>query len=201
MNALRIVESHAVLLTNDDIDTDQIIPARFLKTTEQRGLGEHLFADWRYDSAGAPIPGFALNTPRASTARLLIGGRNFGCGSSREHAPWALSDFGFQVVIATSFADIFRGNALKNGIVPLQLTPDAYAQLLAVVRQYPDAVLRVDIAARSLTGGGHCWSFPLAPFAKHCLLEGVDQMGYLLAASHEIDAFERSHPASIRTSG
>lgn len=184
------IDSPALLLPVDDIDTDQIIPARFLKTTSRRGLGEHLFADWRYDDAGAPRPGFVLNAPTAAGRRVLVGGRNFGCGSSREHAPWALADYGIQAVVAPSFADIFRNNALKNGVVPVQVTLEAHAAVVAVLTAHPDAPVVVDVAVGTVAAGGQSWTFPLAPFARHCLLEGVDQLGYLLAAMDEISAWE-----------
>ncbi len=193
------VSSAALLLAVDDIDTDQIIPARFLKTTQRRGLGAHLFADWRYADDGTPRPGFPLNAPGAAQRRILVGGRNFGCGSSREHAPWALADFGIQAVVATSFADIFRGNALKNGIVPVQLEPRPHATLVRHLTARPDAILTVDVAAQQLRATNEAWTFPLVPFARHCLLEGLDQLGYLLAAGPEIGAFESRHPAPVAT--
>jgi 3-isopropylmalate/(R)-2-methylmalate dehydratase small subunit len=199
MPPLSEVASCAVLLAHDDIDTDQIIPARFLKTTERRGLGTHLFADWRYGADGSPRPGFPLNAADARGRRILVGGRNFGCGSSREHAPWALADFGFQAVVASSFADIFRNNALKNGLVPVQLAPDAHASLVRALTAEPALVISVDVAAGILRAGEESWPFPLAPFARHCLLEGIDQLGYLLGASGEIARYEGAQlpPASI----
>lgn len=199
MPPLSRIESRATLLVVDDIDTDQIIPARFLKITDRLGLGAHAFSDWRYHADGSRRTDFPLNAPGASERRILVGGRNFGCGSSREHAPWALADFGIRAVVAPSFADIFRNNALKNGIVPVQLTADAHAAVVAALRTEPDAIVRVDVAAQRISVGAHAWDFPLAPFARHCLLEGVDQLGYLLGASHDIAAYEASHPATVST--
>lgn len=191
--------SHAVLVARDDIDTDQIIPARYLKTTERRGLGTHLFADWRYAADGSPLPEFPLNTRAARGRRILVGGRNFGCGSSREHAPWALADFGFQCVVASSFADIFRNNALKNGLVPVALDPPAHAMLVGALRADPNQVLAVDVASCTLRLGDDAWPFPLAPFARHCLLEGVDQLGYLLGAADDIARYEATQPTFVPT--
>jgi 3-isopropylmalate/(R)-2-methylmalate dehydratase small subunit len=199
MPPLTSIRGRAVLLPADDIDTDQIIPARFLKTTERRGLGTHLFADWRYAADGSPRPGFALNAPGAAGRRVLVGGRNFGCGSSREHAPWAIADFGFQCVVATSFADIFRSNALKNGIVPVQLSTEAHATFVRRLIEDADTLVTVDVAAQRIAIGDDSWHFPLAPFARHCLLEGVDQLGYLLSAADEIAQYEARHPAAFET--
>jgi len=199
MPPLTRIESRAVLLATDDIDTDQMIPARFLKTTERRGLGTHLFADWRYTADGTLRSDFILNAPGASERRILVGGRNFGCGSSREHAPWALADFGFQAVVAPSFADIFRNNALKNGIVPVQLDREAHAALVEHLALNSDVVAVVDVASQRLLVGQDTWGFPLAPFARHCLLEGIDQLGFLLGADDEIARYEQSHPAAIST--
>ncbi len=199
MPPLTRIESRAVLLATDDIDTDQMIPARFLKTTERRGLGTHLFADWRYTADGTLRSDFILNAPGASERRILVGGRNFGCGSSREHAPWALADFGFQAVVAPSFADIFRNNALKNGIVPVQLDREAHAAIVEHLALHPDVVAVVDVASQRLLVGQDTWGFALAPFARHCLLEGIDQLGFLLGADDEIARYEQSHPAAIST--
>lgn len=199
MPALTEVSSAAILLPLDDIDTDQIIPARFLKTTERRGLGTHVFADWRYTADGTPNADFPLNVPGASARRILVAGRNFGCGSSREHAPWALADFGIAAVIAPSFADIFRNNALKNGLVPVAIDAGAHAALVQALRETPNAILRVDVSAMRLEAFGASHPFPLPPFARHCLLEGVDQMGYLLSAGDEIARYESAHPALSST--
>ena len=185
----------AVALPIDDIDTDQIIPARFLKVTDKQGLGAALFADWRYlagnDGAQAPRPDFALNRPDAEGARILVAGHNFGCGSSREHAPWALLGFGFGAVVATSFADIFRNNALKNGLLPVAIPPAALARLLDALRADPLALVTVDLEAQSITlPGGERVPFPVDAFARRCLLQGVDELGYLLSFEPRIRAYE-----------
>jgi 3-isopropylmalate/(R)-2-methylmalate dehydratase small subunit len=180
--------SRTLVLPAHDIDTDQIIPARFLTTTTRTGLGRHLFADWRYDERGAPRPDFVLNRPEAAGCRILVAGRNFGCGSSREHAPWALIDHGFRAVVSTGFADIFRNNALKNGLLPVIVDESTGAWLIA----HPGALVTVDVEQRTLTlPTGSTVSFPLEAFARHCLLEGVDELGFLLARNGEIDAYER----------
>ena len=198
MTAFTRVESRAVVLAVDSIDTDQIIPARYLRTVSRVGLGDHLFHDWRYDAEGRPIADFVLNRPEARGAAILVGGLNFGCGSSREHAAWALGEFGFRVVIALSFADIFRQNALKNGIVPVVVPPDAHAELLARLARDPAAVVTVDLVSRSVTlPGGASVVFPIDAFARECLLNGVDDLGYVLAQEERITAYERQHPPSL----
>ncbi|MGQ0648743.1 MAG: 3-isopropylmalate dehydratase small subunit [Gemmatimonadaceae bacterium] len=200
MPRFTVVESTAVVLHTDDVDTDQIIPARFLKTTDRAGLGLHCFADWRYDAAGQPVRDFPLNAPHAAAARILVVGRNFGCGSSREHAPWALADFGFRVVVAPSFADIFRGNALKNALLPVALPAADHATLLAALIRTPSQLINVDLRSCQLAlQDGSSWSFDLPPFARRCLLDGVDQLGYLVSVGPEICAYERAHPAIIST--
>jgi 3-isopropylmalate/(R)-2-methylmalate dehydratase small subunit len=199
METLTVVDSSAVLLPADDIDTDQIIPARFLTTTTRRGLGRHLFADWRYDTLGAPRPDFPLNAAGAATSRILVAGRNFGCGSSREHAPWALADFGFRVVVSTSFADIFRSNALKNGVLPVTLRPQHHAVLVRALARDASTRVHVDLVAQTLSiPEAEPWSFPVSPFSRRCHLEGVDQLAFLLAASDEIAAHERANPSRIQ---
>jgi len=185
--------SRVVPLLVDNIDTDQIIPARFLKVTDKKGLGDNLFADWRFDADGAPRPGFVLNNPAHRGARILLAGDNFGCGSSREHAPWALAGFGFRAVISTSFADIFSNNAMKNSILPLRLAPGDHARLAALVEADPAAELTIDLRSQTLAvPKGVVMPFPVDPFAKTCLLNGVDELGYLFRFMHEIEAFERS---------
>jgi 3-isopropylmalate/(R)-2-methylmalate dehydratase small subunit len=185
---LRVLRSRIVVLDADDVDTDQIIPARFLVATDRAGMGEKLFADWRYDSLGAPRPDFALTRPEAAGAEILVVGRNFGCGSSREHAAWALRDHGFRAIVARSFADIFRGNALKNGIVPVALEADAHARLSAS----PGATVTVDIEAlRVSRADGFGVRFALDPFARFSLLNGVDELGFLLQSAAAIDRFEK----------
>jgi 3-isopropylmalate/(R)-2-methylmalate dehydratase small subunit len=185
-------DGHAVALPIDDIDTDQIIPARFLKTTSREGLGAHLFDGWRYDAAGKPRADFALNAPAAHGASVLVAGRNFGCGSSREHAPWALVDFGFRAVLARSFADIFRQNALKNGLLPIALGEADHREVLAHIAGRPGAVVRVDLQAQRIqAAGGRGIAFEIDPFARECLLQGVDEIGYVLQQGAAIAAFER----------
>lgn len=176
-----------IVLPIDNIDTDQIIPARFLKTVSKTGLGDQLFNDWRYDASGVPKPDFILNRPEAREARVLVGGDNFGCGSSREHAPWALLQFGFRAVISTSFADIFKQNSLKNGLLPIVVPADVQAALAAA----PGATVSVDLAAQTLTlPDGSAISFPIDAFSKHCLLEDVDELGYILQQEQAIAAYE-----------
>ena len=182
--------SRTVVLAQANIDTDQIIPARFLTTTTRDGLGASLFADWRYDEAGAPRPSFPLNQPGAAGAQVLVAGENFGCGSSREHAPWALLGHGLRAVVSASIADIFRSNALKNGLLPV--TVDAGTQAFLVA--HPGAEVTIDLESQTLTcdGGARRATFPIDPFARHCLLHGTDELGYLLSAEAEIAAFERA---------
>jgi 3-isopropylmalate/(R)-2-methylmalate dehydratase small subunit len=192
--------SRVVPLPVNNVDTDQIIPARFLKTTSKQGLGDQLFNDWRYDDAGRPRPDFILNQPRAAGAKVLLAGDNFGCGSSREHAPWALTQFGFKAVISTSFADIFKQNALKNALLPIVLPPDAHAALFAAIERDPDATVAVDLASSTITlPGGRKVEFPVDPFARTCLLEGVDELGYILKQENAIAAFEANRAGSINT--
>lgn len=185
--------SHAIVLAQKDIDTDQIIPARFLKVTDKAGLGEHLFADWRRLPDGSPSPTFAFNQPEAHGAQILLAGANFGCGSSREHAVWALADWGIRAVISTSFADIFRDNALKNGLLPVTLEAGAHADLLAVVERDPQTQVTVDLPAQQVCFGERQAAFPIDPFARRCLLEGLDPLGYLLRLEHRIAAYEAAH--------
>jgi 3-isopropylmalate/(R)-2-methylmalate dehydratase small subunit len=185
-----------VVLARDNVDTDQIIPARFLTTTSRVGLGPHAFNDWRYDADGAPRPDFPVNRAESLGARVLVAGDNFGCGSSREHAVWALLGAGFRAVVATSFADIFRGNALGNGLLPIQVDAATLARLHAT----PDGAVTVDLAARTLAlPDGDTVSFPVPPFARHCLLHGIDEMQFLLGASADIAAYEAQRPATIDT--
>ena len=182
--------SRVVALPVDDIDTDQIIPARFSKATDKKGMGDNLFADWRYNADGSPKPDFALNQPEAAGRQILLAGDNFGCGSSREHAPWALTGFGFQAVISTSFADIFRNNALKNGLLPIIVDAPTHQKLLAMIAENPATELTIDLAAQTLSFPGGSVTFPIDPFNKTCLLEGVDELGYILSFEKEIAAFE-----------
>ena len=185
------LSSHAVLVARDDIDTDQIIPARFLTTTTRSGLGAHLFADWRYDATGEPIPAFELNLPTSAGAQILVGGRNFGCGSSREHAPWALNDWGFRAVIASSFADIFRSNAHKNGVLTIALDARALEATQAALRADPAARITVDLPSQTVTlpDESRIW-FAIDAFSKRCLLDGLDELGALLAELPAIREWE-----------
>jgi 3-isopropylmalate/(R)-2-methylmalate dehydratase small subunit len=183
--------SNVALLPLDDIDTDQIIPARYLKTTEKAGLAPNLFADWRYHADGAPKLDFALLLPEAEGAKILLVGNNFGCGSSREHAPWALTAWGFRAVIALSFADIFRSNALKNGLLPVVLEPEAHARVVALRAARPSTELAIDLFTQRVTlPDGESFGFPIDPFAKRCLVQGVDELGYILSFEHEIAEHE-----------
>ena len=194
------LESRMVPMPATNIDTDQIIPARFLKTISKEGLGANLFCDWRYDAEGKPRPDFILNQPRSQGAKVLLAGDNFGCGSSREHAPWALTQFGFRAVISTSFADIFRGNSLKNGLLPVIVPPDVHQELFRALEQNPDAQVKIDLARQTLTTpAGREVQFPVDSFSKHCLLEGVDEMGYMLQHESKIAAFEATRVGSINT--
>src|SRR5689334_21243076 len=189
MDSITSFSARYAALPIDNIDTDQIIPARFLKTTSKIGLGDSLFADWRYDAAGELQPEFALNRPKAQGTQVLVAGNNFGCGSSREHAPWALLGYGFRAVVSTYFADIFRNNALKNGLLPIVVDRPTYEELVIFYDCLPDPAVTVDLASQTLTTPtGRRITFPIDPFAKHCLLAGVDQLGFLLAAAPDIAA-------------
>jgi 3-isopropylmalate/(R)-2-methylmalate dehydratase small subunit len=190
------ITSKTVVFPVDNIDTDQIIPARFLKTISKAGLGDQLFYDWRYDASGAPKADFILNTDAAKGAQVLVAGDNFGCGSSREHAPWALTQFGFKAVVSTSFADIFKGNSLKNGLLPIVVPAAVHASLI----KSPGAVVKIDLASQSLTlADGTAVEFPIDAFSKHCLLEGVDELGYILKQDAAIAAYEATRVGSIDT--
>ncbi len=190
--ALTRVRSRTACLPDSNIDTDRIIPARFLTTTSREGLGRFAFNDWRYREDGSNDPAFALNAPEAQGAQILVAGRNFGCGSSREHAPWALRDFGLRAVISAEIADIFRSNALKNGLLPVVLDAAVVDELLA----NPGIELDIDVAASSVTlPDGRSFTFPIDGFARTCLLEGVDQLGYLLKQQSSIHAYEDSFHA------
>ena len=189
--------SRMVPISANNIDTDQIIPARFLKTTSKLGLDKELFCDWRYDADGNPKPDFILNTPRGQNAEILLAGDNFGCGSSREHAPWALTQFGFRAVISTSFADIFKGNALKNSLLPIVVPADVHAKLFALPE---DAKIQVDLASQTITlPDGTKVEFPVDPFSKACLLQGIDELGWILKQDAAIASFETGRLGSIDT--
>jgi len=182
--------SRVVSLPVNDIDTDQIIPARFLKATDKNGMGNNLFADWRYNNDGSPKADFVINMPESAGAQILLVGDNFGCGSSREHAPWALTGFGFRAVISTSFADIFRNNALKNGLLPIIVDEKTHQMLFDLAEEAPRAELTIDLASQTLSFLGGSTTFPIDPFNKTCLLNGVDELGYILEFEKEIAAFE-----------
>jgi 3-isopropylmalate/(R)-2-methylmalate dehydratase small subunit len=202
MNPFTHLTGHVVAIPTDNIDTDQIIPAQFLKTISKQGLGKSLFYHWRYDANGAPRPDFPLNQPEAQGATILLAGDNFGCGSSREHAPWSLMDFGFRAVISTSFADIFRNNALKNGLLPVIVDAETHRQLFSLVAEEPEAEIAIDLAAQTvMLPDGRSVPFPIDAFSKTCLLEGLDQLGYLLKQEAHIAAYEATHPARVNTSG
>jgi 3-isopropylmalate/(R)-2-methylmalate dehydratase small subunit len=191
MQPIKSLKSRTVVLPSTDIDTDQIIPARFLRTTTKEGLGKQLFADWRYDASGVPRTDFVLNTPAAQGAAILVGGHNFGCGSSREHAPWALLDFGIRAVISTGIADIFRSNALKNGLLPIGIDPATHAWLIG----HPGVDVEIDLDSTTLKlPDGRAINFPIEAFARYCLLNGIDELGYLLNQSDAISRHERAHP-------
>ena len=187
------IHSRTVALPHENIDTDRIIPARFLTTTQRAGLGKSLFNDWRYLADGSPDPEFALNKPEARGCEILVAGRNFGCGSSREHAPWALTDFGFRAVLSSEIADIFRGNTLKNGLLAVVLSEGEHRYLL----EHPGIELSIDVAQGfiELPDGGR-FTFELEPFARHCLLSGVDQLGFLVQHEKDITAFESRREAA-----
>ncbi len=200
MEPFKPFTSRLVAVPVENIDTDQIIPARFLKTTNKQGLGDSLFADWRFDAAGQPKPDFPLNQPDARGAQILLAGHNFGCGSSREHAPWALQGFGFKAVISTYFADIFKGNALKNGLLPIQVDPETHRQLLSLVQEDPTTQIRVDLEKQAIIlPDGRAVKFPIDGFARHCLLQGVDQLGYLMDLDPAIAAYESDHMPRVTT--
>ena len=183
--------SRVVVMPVNDVDTDQIIPARFLKATDKMGMGDHLFADWRYNADGSPKPEFVLNKPESQGCQILLAGDNFGCGSSREHAPWALTGFGFRAVISTSVADIFRSNSLKNGLLPIIVDTGTHHDLFEMLEEIPTAELSIDLATQTLLlPDGRKVTFPIDAFAKTCLLNGVDELGYILGFEKDIAAFE-----------
>lgn len=183
--------SRVIPLVINDIDTDQIIPARFLKVTNKAGLGEKLFADWRYDQTGKPKSNFILNQPEYNQVNILLAGDNFGCGSSREHAPWALTDFGIKAVISTSFADIFQNNALKNGLLPIIVDPEHHRILCHYIEEIPNAEVAIDLETQTISlPNGITTQFPVDSFSKSCLLRGVDQLGYILSFKDRIEQYE-----------
>ncbi|MCL4250132.1 MAG: 3-isopropylmalate dehydratase small subunit [Anaerolineae bacterium] len=200
MDPIRTVQGRLAPLPINDIDTDQIIPARYLKVTDKQGLGAACFTDWRYNADGSPKAEFVLNQPQYQGARILIGGHNFGCGSSREHAPWALLGMGFGAVVSTYFADIFRNNALKNGLLPVMVDEETHQQLISLAQEDPNTEVSIDLEAQTLTlPDGRAVEFPIDGFSKHCLLNGVDQLGYLLSLDEAVSQFESEHPARVNT--
>ncbi|MEO8561631.1 MAG: 3-isopropylmalate dehydratase small subunit [bacterium] len=187
-----------VVLPSENVDTDQIIPARFLTTTDRVGLGPNAFNDWRYLADGSPNPDFVLNKPESKGAEVLVAGHNFGCGSSREHAVWALAGAGFRAVVSSAFADIFRGNALGNGLLPIQVTPEVLAKLMA--SHTPAARVSVNLERSELVlPDGECVTFPVPPFSKYCLLNGIDEMGFLLKTAVDVATYESAHPSTFST--
>ena len=198
MQSFKNINSRVVALPLNDIDTDQIIPARFLKVTDKIGLGANLFSDWRYFSDGSPKPEFILNQPESQGAAILFAGDNFGCGSSREHAPWALTDFGFHAVVATSFGDIFRNNSLKNGLLPIQVDPATHALMHELLDELPRAEWNIDLEAQTLTlPNTTSVHFAIDPFAKMCLIQGKDELGYLLSFASQTAAYEQAHHKQV----
>ena len=190
MKPVTEIRSRTAVLPFENIDTDRIIPARFLTTTERSGLGKFAFNDWRYQSDGSDNPDFPLNKPETKGCAILVAGHNFGCGSSREHAPWALLDFGLQAVISSEIADIFRSNSLKNGLLTIVVPSEAHRRLL----EQPGIELSIDVREQFVAlPDGSCIGFELEPFAKHCLLNGIDQLGYLLQQDEAISTYERQH--------
>jgi 3-isopropylmalate/(R)-2-methylmalate dehydratase small subunit len=202
MEPIRAIASTYVVLAIDNIDTDIIIPARFLKVTGKAGLGRHLFANWRYAEDGSPRPEFVINRPEAAAARVLVAGDNFGCGSSREHAPWALADFGFRAVVSTSFASIFRNNCLKNGLLPIAVEAVFHKKMVAVAGGGPGVAtgtltvapptVTIDLETRTITlQDGTRATFPIEPFPRYCLLNGLDELSFLLRQEEAIEAYEK----------
>ena len=200
MEPITTLTGRVITIPAENIDTDQIIPARFLKTIDTAGLGDSLFADWRYGADGSTKPDFILNQPAAKDAQILVAGDNFGCGSSREHAPWALIGYGFRAVISSSFADIFRNNALKNGLLPIIVDQETHWQLLSLAAEDPTLMLTVDLASQTLIlPDGRAVSFPIDAFAKRCLLQGVDQLGYLMSQMPQVAEYEARVPNAVLT--
>ncbi|TXB61736.1 3-isopropylmalate dehydratase small subunit [Phaeodactylibacter luteus] len=200
MEPFKQLNSTAVPLPIEEVDTDQIIPARFLKATTREGFGDNLFRDWRYHSDGSPKEGFVLNSP-VYKGQILVAGSNFGCGSSREHAAWALYDYGFRAVVSSFFADIFRGNALNNGLLPVQVSPGFLDEVLQAIEQDPAAEFRIDLEQQQfiIVGTGAAASFEIDAYKKHCLLNGLDDIDYLLSIRDKIEDFERKRQAALPT--
>ena len=200
MEKIQAFTGKVVALPINDIDTDQIIPARYLKVTDKAGLGEACFSDWRYNADGSPKPEFVLNKPEHAGAQIFVGGHNFGCGSSREHAPWALMGAGFKAIISTYFADIFQNNALKNGLLPIVVDDETHKQLISLAEEDPNTQIGVDLEAQQIIlPDGRKVSFPVDAFSKYCLLQGVDQMGFLLNLDADIVTYEAGYPQRVNT--
>jgi 3-isopropylmalate/(R)-2-methylmalate dehydratase small subunit len=200
MEPITTFSAKAAALPTANVDTDQIIPAKYLKVTDKSGLAKGLFEAWRYLPDGSPNPDFVLNRPEHAGAQILIAGDNFGCGSSREHAPWALTGYGIRAVVSTSFADIFRSNSLKNGLLPIVVDEDTYHELVSICEEDPEAAFTVDLAAQKLVlPGGRAVGFPIDGFSKHCLLNGVDELGFILSAEEAVAAYEASAPRTVDT--
>lgn len=200
MHPITTFKGKAIALPVKDVDTDQIIPARFLKTIDKQGLGKNLFNDWRYLEDGSPNPDFLLNQPRAEGAAILVAGDNFGCGSSREHAPWALMGFGFQAVISTSFADIFQGNCYKNGLLPIMVDEKIHADLLEAAGGDNPIELEIDLPNQLVRlPDDRTASFPIDDFSKKCLIAGIDQLGYLQQQAAAVSAYESGHMERVST--
>ncbi|PKP43322.1 MAG: 3-isopropylmalate dehydratase small subunit [Bacteroidetes bacterium HGW-Bacteroidetes-13] len=194
MDKFITLSSKAVPLPNQNVDTDQIIPARFLKATDRLGFGDNLFRDWRYNSDQSPNKSFVLNNPNY-TGKILVAGENFGCGSSREHAAWALFDYGFRVVVSSFFADIFKGNALNNGLLPITVPEVFLKKLLQTVTSYPDTLVTVNLLEQTLSYGNDSITFDINPYNKTCLINGYDDIDFLVSKKNEIIAFEKNRPA------
>ncbi|MBC8757236.1 3-isopropylmalate dehydratase small subunit [Kordia sp. YSTF-M3] len=192
MSTFKKITSTAYPLPEENIDTDQIIPARFLKATDREGFGENLFRDWRYHNDGSENTDFVLNQTHYSGA-ILVAGHNFGCGSSREHAAWALKDFGFSVIISSFFADIFKGNALNNHVLPIQVTPDYLEQLLQTIQEDPKTAIEVNLDEQTVTFGANKVTFDIDPYKKLCLQNGYDDIDFLVSKLSNIEAFEKQH--------
>ncbi len=200
MEPILSFSSTLAALPVDDVDTDQIIPARFLKVTDKQGLGEALFSDWRYDAEGQPKPDFPLNRAERRGARVLVAGRNFGCGSSREHAPWALLGYGFRAVVSPDFADIFRNNSIGNGLLPIALAPEDHGRLMRLAQEDATAEVTVSLETCTVTlPDGSALPFPVNPFDRHCLMHGTDRIGFLLTLEGDIARFEADHASTVNT--
>ena len=200
MEQFTTLTAKMVSIPTENVDTDQIIPARFLKVTDKNGLGDNLFYDWRYNADGSPKEDFILNSEQGHQAKILVAGDNFGCGSSREHAPWAIMGYGFQAVISTSFADIFRNNSLKLGLLPIIIDKETHLQLMSLIEEEPETEIAIDLANQTLQlPDGRKVKFPIDNFSKNCILNGVDQLGYLQQHAPAVEAYEADHLDRVST--